>query len=549
MRGRDSGGVARARVRGGRAVAAGDRRRLGCRGGGNHGIRRARNGSDRLFPRQPGDPPGCHDRNLAGVPRAGPRQCRAPGGKVADAWPETGPAYFWQIPVGDGHAMPALANGCLYLLDYDEARGGDCLRCLNADTGQERWEHLYAVKTKRNHGISRTVAATDGRSVVTIGPQGHVVCLDADDGTYRWGFSLSERYGSRVPLWYVGQCPLIDGDRVILAPAASGVLLCALALSDGKTVWETPNPHGYAMSHSSVMILETEGRRHYVYAGIGGIAGVGAEGAERGTLLWHTEAFRPSVVVPSPVPLPDGRFFMTAGYGSGGALFRVSRVSDGWRAETLFKTDRKTFASEQQTPVFLNGLLYTVLPSDGGGERQQLVCMTLEGQRKWASGRDHTFGLGPYVATPEGMLLLLNDAGTADTGAGGARRVVPLRGMLSWRQGTRCWGPWCWRTTGSTCATASGSSVCKSAHHEAAGVQTTRSTVISGSICSRKTRSIPCFSVMVACGQLPHAPRRRRRTVLSVIETSSISPPSACSMPRSSSSFALICSSIIVPSA
>ncbi|HOE60238.1 MAG TPA: PQQ-binding-like beta-propeller repeat protein [Kiritimatiellia bacterium] len=387
-------------------------------------------------------PRGATTGNWPGFRGAGRDNVARRAGKLLTAWPETGPAVLWQIPVGDGHAMPALANGCLYLLDYDEARGGDCLRCLNADTGQERWEHLYAVKTKRNHGISRTVAATDGRSVVTIGPQGHVVCLDADDGTYRWGFSLSERYGSRVPLWYVGQCPLIDGDRVILAPAASGVLLCALALSDGKTVWETPNPHGYAMSHSSVMILETEGRRHYVYAGIGGIAGVGAEGAERGTLLWHTEAFRPSVVVPSPVPLPDGRFFMTAGYGSGGALFRVSRVSDGWRAETLFKTDRKTFASEQQTPVFLNGLLYTVLPSDGGGERQQLVCMTLEGQRMWASGRDHTFGLGPYVATPEGMLLLLNDAGTLTLARVGRDGFVPLaRHALMEGRGRDAWGP------------------------------------------------------------------------------------------------------------
>jgi len=148
------------------------------------------------------------------------------------------------------------------------------------------------------------------------------------------------------------------------------------------------------------------------------------------------------VVVPSPVPLPDGRFFMTAGYGSGGALFRVSRVSDGWRAETLFKTDRKTFASEQQTPVFLNGLLYTVLPSDGGGERQQLVCMTLEGQRMWASGRDHTFGLGPYVATPEGMLLLLNDAGTLTLARVGRDGFVPLaRHALMEGRGRDAWGP------------------------------------------------------------------------------------------------------------
>jgi len=89
-------------------------------------------------------------------------------GVLATSWPAGGPRVLWSVKLGEGHAMPALAGGCLYLLDYDEARGGDSLRCLNADTGQERWEHLYAVKTKRNHGISRTVPATDGDAVVSV---------------------------------------------------------------------------------------------------------------------------------------------------------------------------------------------------------------------------------------------------------------------------------------------------------------------------------------------------------------------------------------------
>jgi len=363
-------------------------------------------------------------------------------GTLAEAWPAGGPHVLWSVPMGDGHAMPALADGNLYVLDYDEARGGDCLRCLNADTGGQRWEHLYLVRTKRNHGISRTVVATDGDAVVSIGPQCHVLCLDAASGAYRWGISLVQRYGTTMPLWYAGQCPLIDNGLAVVAPAGTNVVLCGIDVKSGATAFETPSPAGLSMSHSSVMVLTAGGVRQYVYAALGGIVGVQADGPERGKLLWLTDVFQPSVVAPSPVPLADGRFFMTAGYGSGGAMFRVVRKGETWRAELLFKTDRKQFASEQQTPIFLGGLLYTVLPSDGGENRQQLVCMTPEGERLWASGKENVFGLGPYVAVAGGLMCLLDDVGTLSLARVGRNGFKLLgRHPLMDRKGRDAWGP------------------------------------------------------------------------------------------------------------
>ena len=69
------------------------------------------------------------------------------------------------------------------------------------------------------------------------------------------------------------------------------------------------------------------------------------------------------------------------------------------------------------------------------------------------------------------------------------------------------------------------------------------STVISGSISCRPT-SMPCLRVSIANGQLPQCPTSFKYTTLPSIFTSSRSPPSACSPARSSSSFALIFSSI-----
>ncbi len=365
-----------------------------------------------------------------------------PGAALLTSWPPEGPKVLWEIAAGDGHAMPSLHAGTLYLLDYDEARRGDTLRALNADTGQERWHHLYSVRTKRNHGISRTVAACDGRFVVSIGPQCHVLCLEADGGKYRWGFSMKKRFDTEVPLWYTGQCPLIDNGVVILAPVGRETLLCGINLETGETLFETPQPGGLKMSHSSVMPVTADGVRQYIYAALGGIVGIAAEGDDRGKILWTAEGFTASVVAPSPVILDQGRFFMTAGYGYGGVMYRIEREGGTWQARELFRTSKREFASEQQTPVYLNGLLYTVLPSDGGGNRQQLVCMTPEGEVLWSSGREDRFGLGPYLATPDEHMFLLDDTGTltlAKIGREGYRRLA--RFELMERGGRDAWGP------------------------------------------------------------------------------------------------------------
>ena len=358
------------------------------------------------------------------------------------SWPKEGPQVKWSIKAGDGHAMPSLQNGTLYLLDYDEARVGDCLRALNADTGAERWHHLYSVKTKRNHGISRTITACNKDCVVSIGPQCHVLCLNAESGKYQWGFNMKSKFGTKVPLWYTGQCPLIEENTLILAPAGKDVVMCGVNLKTGNISFTTPQPGGLNMSHASIMSISVDGVKQYIYAALGGIIGVSADKADRGRLLWQTEGFTASVIAPSPLILDKGRFFMTAGYGYGGVMYQIIKEGADWQIKELFRTTRKQFASEQQTPIYLNGLLYSVLPNDGGANRQQLVCMTPEGKHLWSSGKDDRFGLGPYLATADDHIFLMDDTGTltlAEVGPTAYKRVA--RYELMQGKGRDAWGP------------------------------------------------------------------------------------------------------------
>ena len=319
---------------------------------------------------------------------------------------------LWRIETGEGHAAPVIYNGRFYFLDYVEALQSDALRCFSLETGQELWRRWYRVPMKRNHGFSRTVPAIGEGYIITIGPQGHVMCCDPVTGDLKWSLDMQKKFMTNVPFWYAGQCPLVDGDILILAPAGEEVLLAGFDCRSGEPVWTVPNTLQFKMSHSSVMPMTPGGKKTYVYVGIGGVCGISAEEADRGTLLWHTSQWQPSVVAPSPVQISSNQVFMCAGYGTGGAMLRVDRQGNKWMASVTDQyKPNEGLSSEQQTPIFYNNMLISVMPKDGGGNRNKLVCYLPSNLRTpiWTSAADERFGLGPYIVINNHLFAFKDD--------------------------------------------------------------------------------------------------------------------------------------------
>ncbi len=358
--------------------------------------------------------------------------------RLAGTWPPQGPPLLWSVALGDGHAGPAVLNGRVYVLDHDAAAASDVLRCLSLDDGREIWRRGYRVPAKNNHGISRTVPAVTDRHVVTLGPRCHVLCVDAASGAFRWGIDLVQSYGTKEPLWYAAQCPLIDGNLAVLAPAGR-VLMTAIDCDTGAVAWETPNPGGWAMSHASIVPMTHGGRRMFVYAALGGVAAVAADGPDAGALLWTSTDWNNPVTAPSPVVLPGGRLLLTAGYGAGSILLQVREEDGRFRAETVRRFDTSVFACEQHTPVLHRDHLFTVMPNDAGALRRQLVCMDLSGAMRWSSGKTVRFGLGPFLVA-DGKLLVLDDAGRLTMAEASTDAWVPLAEHRV-LDGPDAWGP------------------------------------------------------------------------------------------------------------
>lgn len=354
---------------------------------------------------------------------------RERGAPLSRDWKSNPPRELWALDVGEGYAGAAIRAGRVYLLDYDRDAKQSVLRCLSLADGKEIWRYTYPLTIKRNHGMTRTVPAVTEKSVIALDSKCNVFCLDAASGERRWTVSLVREFGATVPEWYAGQCPLVDGDKLILAPGGKNALLVALDLGTGKALWQTPNAHDWKMTHSSLMPMEFAGRRFYVYCASKGVVGVDAND---GKLLWETTDWKISIAtVPTPLPLPDGKIFLTGGYGAGSLMLQMEDKDGQLSAKPAFKLAPEVFGATQHTPILMDAHLY------GARADGRFVCLGLDGKVVWASGPTETFGLGSFLIADD-LIFALNDSGKLRLFEASAARfnllgeVQPLANRESW---------------------------------------------------------------------------------------------------------------------
>lgn len=349
-------------------------------------------------------------------------------------WPDSGPPVAWQIELCEGYAGAAISRGRVFILDHDMDAAEDRLLCLSLDDGNLIWSNSYPIELAKNHGITRTVPAIVGDYVVTLGPRLQLACWDFETGACHWIVDLSDDYKTTWPTWYTGQNPLIHDDKLLVAPCGDA-LLVAMDYRSGEVLWSCDNPRQWRMTHVSVVPMEIDGQMTYLYCGSGGIAGIDGQS---GALLWDsTEWPEKFATSPSPVVLPDHRIFLSSGYRSdvGSMLLQVRKNDQSFSVETIAEFDPRKFNAEQQTPIFQDEHLYGVRKRGGG----QAVCLDLDGNEVWNSGRDR-FGNGPFMFA-DGLFFAMDDHGLlrmADVSPRGYNRLAEHQ---IFDDGVDAWGP------------------------------------------------------------------------------------------------------------
>jgi len=318
-------------------------------------------------------------------------------------WPDGGPKVLWQTNVCQGFAGAAIYNGRVYLNDYDEKASEWLVRCLSLADGKERWRFREPKRIRPNHAITRTVPAVDGKYVFSFDPKCEFHCLDAETSRELWHKDLPKQYETVIPSWYNGQCPLIEPDRVVIAIGGTA-LAAAFDKATGKPIWEAPNPDKLSYSHSSLMPAEIGGVKQYIYCTIKGLVGIAASD---GKLLWSFP-WKLNLAVPtSPLPIGDGRIFMTSCYDAVGVMIRVKREGERFVVEKVFEQPSTEWNSEVHTPILYKDRMFAV----GKKERGLFTCLDFDGKIIWTSEDKASFERGSYLLA-DGMFFALD----GDTG-------------------------------------------------------------------------------------------------------------------------------------
>ncbi|MFP4106738.1 MAG: PQQ-binding-like beta-propeller repeat protein, partial [Phycisphaerae bacterium] len=163
-----------------------------------------------------------------------------PKENLAQSWPEKGPKLHWQFDLEPGYGGAAVKDGRVYIMDR-EGKERDLVYCIDLKTGKEVWKFSYEAKGSQKFQGARAVPAVDDKRVYTVGPFGHVHCLDRKSKQVVWAKSYKDDFGIRSVRWGHASAPLLYKEWVILAPQSKTVGIVACERETGKVAWKSPS--------------------------------------------------------------------------------------------------------------------------------------------------------------------------------------------------------------------------------------------------------------------------------------------------------------------
>jgi hypothetical protein len=325
---------------------------------------------------------------------------------ILRAWPQKGPEILWTVNVGIGFGGPVIKNGKVYLLDRDD-KIGDKLRCFDLSNGKELWNFAYEAPGSVMFPGSRSVPTLDGNLIYSCGPYGNLYCIDINTHKPVWNKNVWTDFGGgEIPRWAITQCPLVYGDLLILASQAPKAGVVAYEKLTGKVKWTTPSLG--EIGYVSPVIVKVGDASHVVMITASTGRGSSASGGKvigidplTGKILWKYTNWQCGIPVPGAVDAGEGKVLITGGYQAGAAMIKVEKKADGsYGVKELYKNP--DFGSHTQNPVLYNGYFYAQYTTN---ERKDgLVCMSMDGQVKWKTGRSPLFDKGGSILA-DGLLL------------------------------------------------------------------------------------------------------------------------------------------------
>jgi outer membrane protein assembly factor BamB len=313
---------------------------------------------------------------------------------VNTSWPAEGLPRLWRQPIGGGYASFVVAEGRAFTIE--QRRDQEVVAAYDIATGREIWTHAYDAAFREQNGDGpRATPTWSGGRVYSLGGQGDLRVLDARTGKLVWSKNILSDNGASNLQWGMAASPLIVDEKVIvIAGGPSNRSVVAYNKNSGARVWGSLSDKA---AYTSPMLVMLAGRRQALVVTEARVAGLAVED---GALLWE-QPWTTSYGVNSaqPIIVDANRFIISAGYGHGAAMIRVSANGGGLVAQKVW--ENISMKNKFNSSVLHEGSLY-------GLDEGILACIDAEtGERRWKGGR---YGYGQLVLA-SGHLIVISEDG------------------------------------------------------------------------------------------------------------------------------------------
>jgi outer membrane protein assembly factor BamB len=310
------------------------------------------------------------------------------------SWPAGGPKTLWKVPIGEGFSHIAVAKGRLFTM-YGQG-DNDFAAAYNAETGRPLWRVPLGRKYISDQGNGpRSTPVVDGDTVYVLSGRGQLAALKAADGKKVWEHDLQQELGAEPPQWGISTSPLIEGNLLLVDVGGSrGRSLVAFDKKTGKTAWTSQNePAGY----SAPIAITVGGVRQVVFfTGRSVLAVAPKDGKLLWRVPWKTDW---DVNAATPIFVPPDKLYISSGYDTGAALFRIEVTDGRVGADQVWQNPR--MKNQFSSSVLHNGHIY-------GFDNSVLKCLVAAtGEEKW---KESGFGHGSLILA-DGHLIVLSERG------------------------------------------------------------------------------------------------------------------------------------------
>ena len=266
---------------------------------------------------------------------------------LAASWPDEGPRRLWSRELGEGYSSIAAVSGTLYTM---YRRGNEeVVIALEAATGKTVWEHAYAapfIVVGREADIVQEYHLSNGLGphstplivgdhLFAAGATGWFHCLDKNTGEVIWKHHLFTDLGGFVRQRGYAPSPIAYQDTVILPVGAVGGSIMAFDQQNGEIVWRR---HDYHHAYASPSLIDVDGQEQLVTFMRDWVVAVDPR---NGDLFWsYPIESTQGTNVSTPVFGPGNLLFMSASYGVGARVLRLTRVSGRTDLEEVWVSPR-----------------------------------------------------------------------------------------------------------------------------------------------------------------------------------------------------------------